>query len=86
MGKKETNASPGDGLRSLRSTMLFRAINYELYVKPNSVIMAMGIVAIAGCAGYILYMRSKYENMGYYSAVAVDGSETFKKKVSKWED
>lgn len=28
---------PGDGLRSLRSTMLFRAVNYELYVKPVSI-------------------------------------------------
>lgn len=29
--------SPGDGLRSLRTTGLFKAVNYELYVKPVSV-------------------------------------------------
>ncbi|XP_046743398.1 small integral membrane protein 8 [Diprion similis] len=77
---------PGDGLRSLRSTMLFRAINYELYVKPNAVIMALGVLAMTGCAGYIFYMRSKYEEMGYYSAIEEDGKETFKKRKSKWDD
>jgi len=76
--------TPGDGIRSLRSSPMFRAINYELYVKPNNVVMAMGLVAISGCIGYILYMRSKYESMGFYTAVEADGSETFKKKVSKW--
>lgn len=34
MDKKNHKAEPGDGLRSLKSTMLFRAINYELYVRP----------------------------------------------------
>lgn len=34
MNKKNEKVIPGDGLRSLKSTMLFRAINYELYVKP----------------------------------------------------
>lgn len=27
-------AQPGDGIRSLRSTGLFRAVNFELYAKP----------------------------------------------------
>lgn len=34
MKDKSKESAPGDGIRSLRSTMLFRAINYELYVKP----------------------------------------------------
>lgn len=46
--------------------------------------MAIGIVGITGCIGYIIYMRSKYKEMGFYPAVELDGSETFKKKVSKW--
>lgn len=29
-------AEPGDGLRSLKSTTAFRAINFELYAKPVS--------------------------------------------------
>lgn len=27
--------APGDGLRSLKSTLGFRAINFELYAKPS---------------------------------------------------
>lgn len=26
--------APGDGIRSMRSTNVFRAINFELYAKP----------------------------------------------------
>lgn len=48
--------------------------------------MALGILAMTGCAGYIFYMRSKYEGMGYYAAIETDGKETFKKKTSKWDD
>lgn len=29
--------APGDGLRSLRSTGIFRAVNFELYAKPVSI-------------------------------------------------
>lgn len=34
---KKTQApanAPGDGIRSMRSTNVFRAINFELYAKP----------------------------------------------------
>lgn len=27
-------AQPGEGIRSLQSTALFRAVNFELYAKP----------------------------------------------------
>ncbi|KAJ8970865.1 hypothetical protein NQ314_000990 [Rhamnusium bicolor] len=79
------NPAPGDGLRSVRTTNLFRAVNFELYAKPNAVIMGLGLVAIAGCVGYIAYMRSKYEGLGYYGAVREDGTEEFLKRKSKWD-
>ncbi|CAG9865270.1 unnamed protein product [Phyllotreta striolata] len=82
---EKKNPAPGDGLRSLRTTSLFRAVNFELYAKPNIAIMAVGLVALAGCAGYIAYMRSKYEGLGYYGALKDDGSEHFEKKKSKWD-
>lgn len=47
--------------------------------------MGLGLISIIGCSGYILYMRSKYENSGHYIAVEADGKQSFKKKVSKWE-
>ncbi|RZC05041.1 small integral membrane protein 8 [Asbolus verrucosus] len=81
--KKEP--APGDGLRSVRTTSLFRAVNFELYVKPNLVIMGLGLTAFVGCVGYITYMRSHYDAMGYYPAVQEDGTEQFVKKKSKWD-
>ncbi|XP_034943235.1 small integral membrane protein 8 isoform X2 [Chelonus insularis] len=78
-------AAPGAGLRSLKSTMFFRVVNFELYARPNIVVMALGLTAMIGCSAYIFYMRSKYEDMGYYAAVESDGKETFKKKQSKWD-
>lgn len=54
------------------------------YIYQNAIVMAIGVIAMSGCLGYIFYMRSKYDSMGYYAAVESDGKETFKKKVSKW--
>lgn len=31
-----TDYKPGEGIRSMRSTTAFRAINFELYAKPVS--------------------------------------------------
>lgn len=47
--------------------------------------MGLGLIAIAGCAGYIAYMRNKYEGMGYYAALDSDGKEVYVKKTSKWD-
>ncbi|XP_031635802.1 small integral membrane protein 8 [Contarinia nasturtii] len=76
---------PGEGIRSMKSTTLFRAVNFELYAKPNLVIMAIGAVCFGGALGYITYMRSKYESQGYYAAVQSDGTEVYTKRRSKWE-
>ncbi|XP_076758649.1 small integral membrane protein 8 [Xylocopa sonorina] len=84
MDKKNNESAPGDGLRSLRSTILFRAVNYELYIKPNKMIMIFGTIAMFGCIGYITYMRCNSDNSQYYSAVATDGTVDLKKKTSKW--
>ncbi|CRK99033.1 CLUMA_CG011934, isoform A [Clunio marinus] len=81
----ERKAAPGDGIRSMKSTWAFRTINFELYAKPNIVIMAIGLISITGVFGYIAYMRAKYEGLGYYSAVKADGTEVFEKKKSRWE-
>lgn len=48
--------------------------------------MGIGLICIGGCAAYIAYMRSKYDNLGYYAAVKEDGTEQFMKRKSKWED
>lgn len=51
----------------------------------NAVIMTIGLAAMGICIGYIAYMRTKYENMGYYAAVNRDGEESFVPKKSKWD-
>ncbi|XP_015433149.1 PREDICTED: small integral membrane protein 8 [Dufourea novaeangliae] len=86
MSKKQNEPAPGDGLRSLRSTGLFRAVNYELYVKPNKMIMIFGAVTMLSSIAYILYMRQKYDSTKYYNAVSEDGTIVLKKKTSKWAD
>ncbi|XP_055377229.1 small integral membrane protein 8 [Condylostylus longicornis] len=82
---QQYEAKPGDGIRSLRTSTAFRALNFELYAKPNAIIMAIGCVCFATALGYIAYMRSKYEDMGYYAAVQPDGTEVFTKKKSRWD-
>lgn len=47
--------------------------------------MGIGLVCLTGTIGYIAWMRSKYEGLGYYVAVQNDGTEVFTKKKSKWE-
>lgn len=47
--------------------------------------MGIGLVCLSITFGYIAYMRSKYEGLGYYTAVQEDGKEIFVKRKSKWE-
>ncbi|TMW46557.1 hypothetical protein DOY81_008357 [Sarcophaga bullata] len=79
-------AEPGEGIRNVRTTSVFRMLNFELYTRPNKIIMGAGLVAITGVFGYITYMRWKYESLGYYTAVSDDGKEVFIKKESKWDN
>ncbi|XP_049887484.1 small integral membrane protein 8 [Pectinophora gossypiella] len=82
---KTPTEKPGEGIRSMRSSTAFRVINFELYAKPNIVIMSLGLTCFGIAIGYLTYMRSKYESMGYYAAVDKDGKEIFEKKKSKWD-
>ena len=36
--------APGDGLRSLRSTGVFRVVNFELYARPVSITLKPNIL------------------------------------------
>ncbi|XP_026324186.1 small integral membrane protein 8 [Hyposmocoma kahamanoa] len=82
---KGPRQTAGDGIRSMRSTTAFRIVNFELYAKPNIVIMTLGLTCFGLTLGYLAYMRTKYESMGYYAAVDKDGNEMFEKKKSKWD-
>ncbi|XP_011173101.1 small integral membrane protein 8 [Solenopsis invicta] len=86
MNKNTRETIPGDGLRSLRSTTLFRAINFELYTKPNKTVMILGILAIVGCSGYIFYMNFNQKRNNYRTIVKSDDTVVLVKKASKWTD
>ncbi|XP_059468750.1 small integral membrane protein 8 [Neocloeon triangulifer] len=79
------NEKPGDGIRSMRSSTLFRATNFELYAKPNKIIMALGLVGLSVSIGYMAYMRTQHERMGLYTAVDTEGQETLMKRPSRWD-
>ncbi|XP_011255831.1 small integral membrane protein 8 [Camponotus floridanus] len=82
---RQTTPGPGDGLRSLRSTSLFRAVNFELYVKPNKTVMVLGVLAMLGCSGYIFYMNSQRKN-DYQAMMKPDDTVVLVRKTSKWTD
>lgn len=86
MNKNGRETVPGDGLRSLRSTTLFRAVNYELYVRPNKTIMILGAITMLGCTSYMLYMNSTQERKNYDIMVKSDETVELVRKTSKWSD
>lgn len=51
----------------------------------NKIIMAVGLVAFGSCCGYVIYMRQKYQNLGYQPIMHDTGEEFYVKKKSKWE-
>ncbi|KAF3702523.1 Small integral membrane protein 8 [Channa argus] len=62
------------GLRGAQTTTLFRAVNPELFIKPNKPVMAFGLVTITLCVGYLGYMHAMKENdQQLYEAVDSEG-------------
>ncbi|XP_064912580.1 small integral membrane protein 8 [Columba livia] len=74
------------GLRNVQTTMLFRAVNPELFIKPNKPVMAFGLVAITFCVAYLGYLHATVENKNdLYEAVDSEGSRYMTRKTSKWD-
>ncbi|KAH0622125.1 hypothetical protein JD844_024147 [Phrynosoma platyrhinos] len=74
------------GLRGARTTTLFRAVNPELFIKPNKTVMAFGLVTITLCVAYIGYLHAQQENKkDLYEAVDSEGNRQMKRKTSKWD-
>jgi len=76
---------PGDGLRSVRTTGVFRAVNFELYAKPNRFVMAVGLIAISGCIGYLTWMRQQHKEMNVYTALDENDQLYLRQKKSRWD-
>lgn len=79
----------GEGLSSLRTTVAFRAFNFELYAKPNKYVMGFGLVAITGCVAYLAYLNATAENRAeqqIYQVYDTEGSViTTQRKKTKWD-
>ncbi|KAM9840571.1 small integral membrane protein 8 [Aulostomus maculatus] len=74
------------GLRGAQTTTLFRAVNPELFIKPNKPVMAFGLVTITLCVGYLGYLHATKENdQQLYEAVDSGGERYMRRKTSKWD-
>ncbi|XP_059838368.1 small integral membrane protein 8 [Hemitrygon akajei] len=73
------------GLRGIRTTSLFRAVNPELFIKPNKPVMAFGLLTITLCVSYIAYLNATTENKDLYEAIDSEGTRYTRRKTSKWE-
>jgi len=81
---------PGDGFRSMGGSQAFRALNFELYVQTNPVIMAFGIVSITLVTVYFAYMNATTQNKELdqeYDKLYGAGAANYmrERKVNKWE-
>ncbi|XP_041523830.1 small integral membrane protein 8 [Microtus oregoni] len=74
------------GLRGTHTTTLFRAVNPELFIKPNKPVMAFGLVALSLCVAYIGYLHTAQENKkDLYEAIDSEGHRHTRRKTSKWD-
>ncbi|KAM3930619.1 small integral membrane protein 8 isoform 2-T4 [Leptodactylus fuscus] len=74
------------GFRGVKTTTLFRAVNPELFIKPNKPVMAFGLLSITACVAYIAYLHATEENKKeVYEAVDSEGNRYTRRKTSKWD-
>ncbi|XP_062605234.1 small integral membrane protein 8-like [Saccostrea cucullata] len=81
---KQNEKFQSPGWRRLPSTSAFRAINFELYVKPNVMVMGPGTLLFLGCIGYIIYMRMN-EDKNTYTTMNEDGTLSKRQRTSRWD-
>uniref|UniRef100_W5NJW0 Small integral membrane protein 8 n=2 Tax=Lepisosteidae TaxID=7915 RepID=W5NJW0_LEPOC len=74
------------GLRGVQTTTLFRAINPELFIKPNKPVMAIGLLTLSLCVGYLGYLHATTENkQDLYEAIDSEGTRHMRRKSSRWD-
>nr|XP_033793073.1 small integral membrane protein 8 [Geotrypetes seraphini] len=74
------------GLRGVRTSSLFRAVNPELFIRPNKPVMAFGLIAVTLCVAYIGYLHATEENKkDLYEAIDSEGTRYMRRKSSKWD-
>ena len=48
---KPSEQAPGEGIRKLKTSNVFRTLNFELYVKPVSIIDKQEFIIMSRCKG-----------------------------------
>lgn len=82
--EKPTEKS-GEGIRSLKTSNVFRTLNFELYTKPNKFVMAVGLTAFTGCVAYMAYMKHQWKKEKVYTALNDKDELILRKKQSRWD-
>lgn len=74
------------------ATSAFKAINPELFIKPNKFTTAVGLIALTGCVAFMAYLKAMDENRKdlavdkAYRAVDEEGNYTkVEQRKSRWE-
>jgi len=75
------------GAPAVQSTSLFRALNFELYAKPNTFVMVAGVVAFSSCLGYVAYINYTKDPNAPKTYNVIDDRGKFQKmqRTSRWE-
>ncbi|RUS86766.1 hypothetical protein EGW08_005489 [Elysia chlorotica] len=82
----QPNQAKHTGWASMPSTTAFRAINFELFVKPNKFVMAFGAIAFTTCISYIVYMNmTDDKKKTTYVTLDEDGGTTVRPRPSRWD-
>ncbi|XP_043074518.1 small integral membrane protein 8 isoform X2 [Puntigrus tetrazona] len=80
------SASRGPGLRGVTTTSLFRALNPELFIRPNKPVMAVGLLSLTLCVGYLGYLHAlRDDRQQLYEAVDGQGERRMRRKSSRWD-
>ncbi|KAL8598335.1 hypothetical protein ACOMHN_047656 [Nucella lapillus] len=85
-GAKTAFKSKAPGWATMQSTTAFRAINFELFVRPNKFVMGLGVTLFVGSIGYIMYMNLTDDTRKKtYVTMDGDGTLSSRPRVSRWE-
>ena len=57
-----SKADPGDGIRKIRTTNIFRAVNFELYAKPVSVLLVVCFCSLV----FINHFMSSFQAASFW--------------------
>ena len=82
---KTSGTTAGEGIRSLKTSGVFRAVNFELYAKPNKYMMTFGICAFSFCVGYMIYMKESWRKEKVYTVINDKDELVMTKKKSRWD-